>query len=76
MDQAERRFVSFGSIVWVGTALSADWMRPYALTASIARFMRREGSREDAAGVQRPRPLSLSEGLRGERILVAARSVD
>ena len=31
-NQAERRFVSFKSILWVGTALSADWMRPYALS--------------------------------------------
>src|SRR6516164_4083892 len=27
-NQAERRFVTFGVFGWVGTALSADWMRP------------------------------------------------
>ncbi len=28
MNQAERRFVTFSFVEWVGTALSADWMRP------------------------------------------------
>jgi hypothetical protein len=27
-NQAERRFVTFNILGWVGTALSADWMRP------------------------------------------------
>src|SRR6185295_5647414 len=27
-DQAERRFATFAFFDWVGTALSADWMRP------------------------------------------------
>jgi hypothetical protein len=36
--QAERRFVTFELFEWVGTALSADWMRPsrflfYTMTA-------------------------------------------
>src|SRR5262249_25617363 len=45
-DQAERRFVSFGSLVWVGTALSADWMRPYAQTAIISRLGTRDSRLE------------------------------
>jgi len=28
MNQAERRFATFKCFLWVGTALSADWMRP------------------------------------------------
>jgi hypothetical protein len=30
-NQAERRFVTFVVLFKVGTALSADWMRPFAL---------------------------------------------
>ena len=39
MSQAERRFVGFGDTE-VGTALSADWMRPSRLKVTVVGFMR------------------------------------
>jgi hypothetical protein len=37
MYQAERRFVTFDVLYKVGTALSADWMRPSRSPRSIGR---------------------------------------
>jgi hypothetical protein len=39
MNQAERKFVS-EFLVKVGTALSADWMRPLALNVSVKEWRR------------------------------------